>query len=327
MSGSSASEIVRRARGVMRRVRSLWERLLHGAAERVRRTGNSARLAGGPRPFAFLHVPKSAGSSVTTSLREALDGHTWGEFLFDPAWMGPYRDAERPESAQGRVLESRAHLASVDAVAGHLTLDTLLSRFAIDDVATVVREPRCRLLSHYEFWRNLDDDARAADIPWTSSHSARTLDFADWLLDESIAYQSDNTLIRQLVDDPVIPDNEFIPNDQLARLARIASARIRQLGFVGLVESGDAVFDRLGEFVGAPLRHHRINVTEREPSLGVDLEAIFERAVPALAARTAGDALVWQAAARRVGVADPDVLAESAWMHRVGATVRNDAAG
>ncbi len=280
----------------------------------------------GVRPFAFLHVPKSAGSSITAALREALPGHRWSDAVFDPVWMGPYRHAPRPVAQAHQVLERVEDLHDADAVAGHLALDTLLTRFAPGDIATVVREPRCRLLSHYEFWRGLPADARAAEQPWESSHGAMTQDFAEWLADEAIAYQTDNTLIRQLVDDPAIPELAFIPNAELNRLARLATAQLRRLGWVGVVELGDATWASLGEFVGAPLSPRRINVTERDPRRPVDLDAVFGRAAPLLASRTAGDAIVWEAAARRAGADNPAVLADASWMRRLGATVRTEAA-
>ncbi len=325
-------ELAVTARAALKRARSVGGRVTELVQDRLadRRSANhggsnqaDASTEGGVRPFAFLHVPKSAGSSVVASLRTGLADHRWSDHVFDPTWMGPYRNDERPAGLRHQVLEDRADLQGVDAVAGHFTLATLQTRFDLGDIATVVREPRCRLLSHYEYWRGLTDEARTAELPWQSSTSAVHLDFADWLLDESIAYQTDNVLIRLLVDDPAIPDNSFIPNEALARVARIASTKIRRLGFVGLVEQGDGAFDGLGAFVGVPLERQRLNVTRRASSLPVDIDAVFERAVPALAARTAGDALVWSEAARRVGVADPDVVAQAAWMRRLGEMVRN----
>ena len=314
-------------RGVVSAVRSVQttsDRVAREAGRRIRRFRSAENPRDGSEPFAFLHVPKAAGSSIVASLRDALDDHTWGDQVFDPAWMGPYRHHARPPALARQVLESVDELIDIDAVAGHLTLPTLLTRFELGDIATVVREPRCRLLSHYEYWRGLDAEARDRELPWASSRSAATLDFAEWLADESIAYQSDNTLIRQLVDDPAIPENRFIANDDLARLAKLAGRCIDQLGFVGLVEEGDAVFDRLGRFVGHRLERRRINVTNREPSRAVDLTAIFEHSTHVLASRTAGDALVWRAAARRVGIANPEVLAEQSWMARLGVSVRNE---
>jgi hypothetical protein len=314
---------VNRGRQTIQRVAAATDRLGAMAAESSRFVRAKRHPRSPSSPFAFLHVPKSAGSSIVAALRESMTDHRWGDYVFDPAWMGPYRNEPRPPAVQHQVLESPEQLARVDAVAGHLKLDTLLRRFEYSDIATVVREPRCRLLSHYEYWRALDGDARDRELPWASSRSALTLDFADWLMDESIAYQSDNTLIRQLVEDDAIPDNEFIPNDQLRRLARIAVARVRKLGWVGLVELGDATWDSLSAFVGAPLHQRRINITAHDRDLAIDLDRLFSRAVPALAARTGGDSIVWHAAALRVGVANPAVHADEAWMRRLGHTVQS----
>ena len=314
---SRASAAVQRSKHFVRRAQSAADRVAATAQQQKRRRPE----AGGASPIAFLHVPKSAGSSVISSLRTALDDRRWSDYSYDPAWMGPYRTAERPPSLAHQVLENPADLADVDVVAGHFKLATLLTRFELGQVCTVLREPRARLLSHYEYWRGLSPEAQAAELPWQSSRSARELDFADWLLDESIAYQTDNTLIRQLVDDPAIPDNQFIANGDLARLARQAVRTLRRFGFVGLVEQGDVVFDGLGTFVGASLERERINVTPPVNHLDVDPRGLFDRCIPGLAARTAGDAIVWKAAAQMVGVRDADVVAESSWMRRVWATL------
>ena len=167
--------------------------------------------------------------------------------------MGPYRDHPRPPALRHQVLESPEQLDAFDAVAGHLTLDTMRHRFDDGDIATVLREPRCRSSApHYEYWRTLDDEARESELPVEGSRSATTLGFDEWLLDESIAYQSDNTLIRQLVTDDAIPPNSFIPNDQIRRLARLGAARIRALGWVGLVELGDETWTSLGRLSEFP---------------------------------------------------------------------------
>jgi|GEM_PF-2042422 len=326
---SGVSALLDSAAPVVRRVRSVADRVASDVAARRRARSASTTITpvDGVRPFAFLHVPKSAGSSIVASLRDALDSHRWAPYGYDPAWFGPYRNSPRPAALDGQILEDHGDLAMFDAVAGHFTLPTLLTRFDSNDIATVLREPRCRLLSHYEYWRGLSDEMRVAERPWASSDSAIAQDFAEWLADESIAYQSDNTLIRQLVDDPAIPDNSFIANAEMSRLARRAVKQLRTLGFVGLVEQGGALFDGLGEFVGADLERRRINVTGRGGSGAADVDAIFERAIPALAARTAGDSLVWAGAARMLGIADPEVTAQVAWMRRVGAAVRAGAKG
>ena len=125
-----------------------------------------------------------------------------------------------------------------------------------------------------------------------------------------------------------IPAAGEIPHDRVNLLARKAIKRVRRLGWVGLVERGDQTWHSLSDRLGTTIRPQPINVTEVRPDRPADFEGVLsERSTILLAARTAGDALVWREIATLTGVENPDVLADVAWNRRLMVTMRNAATG
>jgi len=279
------------------------------------------------RRFALLHIPKSAGSALTAAVHAALADRVWDTHTFDESMLGPFRGVPTPEPLRSRILCDPSVLAEVEAAAGHFSLATLTAGFDEADIALLVREPRARLLSHYEYWRGLPVEVHEAHLPWTDSQSAVDASFEQWLSDPSVIHQTDNVLVRFLLaGDAGIPATGEIPHDRMNRLAGAAIKRVRRIGWVGLVELGDQTWQSLSDRVGAPIRPQAINVTEVRADRPVDLDGVLsERSTTLLAARTAGDALVWREIATLVGVENPDVLADVAWNRRLRVTARNAA--
>ena len=274
---------------------------------------------GASRRLGVLHIPKSAGSSVSAALEAALDDRSWSPYDFDRALFGPFRDQPVPPTEVARVIPDPTRLRDVDAASGHFALSTMLVGFDPADIVLLLREPRTRLLSHYEYWRGLPANLRDPDSTWSVTAHARELDFDRWLQDPRSAYQSDNVVIRTLLDGhDAIPDDDFIDPDDMAVLTAMAVRRAASLGWVDVVERGSAMWDGLADRIDRALERPRVNTTERRADLPTNLAAIFsEDAVEALHRRTTGDRMVWEAAARRRGVDDVDLLAERTWYRRL----------
>lgn len=274
---------------------------------------------GAARRLGVLHIPKSAGSSVSAALEAALPERTWSPYDFDPALFGPLRHEPIPPTEVPRVLPDPARLRDYDAASGHYALSTLLTGFDPADLVMLLREPRSRLLSHYEYWRGLPADLRDEASTWSVTAYARDLDFDEWLLDRRSAYQSDNVVLRTLLDGhSAIPDDDFIDPDDLAHLTAVALRRAASIGWVDVVERGAAMWDGLSVRIGRPLARPEINATERRTDLPTNVMAVFsDRAVEALHHRTVADRSIWDAAARRRGVGDVDLLAERTWYRRL----------
>ena len=278
---------------------------------------------GAARRIGVLHIPKSAGSSVSASLVEAMGDRSWSPYVFDPALFGPLRGESVPPTEVARVLPNPVRLRDYDAASGHYALSTMLAGFDPADIVMLLREPRTRLLSHYEYWRGLPVNLRDTNSTWSIIEYARELDFDEWLVDRRSAYQTDNVVLRTLLDGhPAIPEDDFIAPEQLAELTPFAVRAARSLGWVDVVERGSDMWAGLAARIDRPLERSSVNVTERRSDLPTDVAALFnDRAVEAMYRRTVADVAIWTATAVRRHVESPGLVAERAWTSRLRAVL------
>ena len=199
----------------------------------------------------------------------------------------------------------------------------MLVGFDPADIVMLLREPRSRLLSHYEYWRGLPANLRHADSTWSVTAHARELDFDEWLDDRRSAFQTDNVVLRtMLAGHALIPDDDFIDSADLAALTSAAMRRAASIGWVDVVERGPAMWDGLADRIDRPLERPQMNTTERRADLPTDVSAIFsDGAVESLHHRTAADRAIWATAARRRGLGEVNLLAERTWYRRLRSTL------
>jgi hypothetical protein len=118
---------------------------------------NTDRRRGDASPTCFLHVPKSAGSSVLAALEAALPPGSLAPGRFDPTTFCDFGDFEllRPELRAALAVDPHevGSLAQYRAISGHFSLATLLQVTDASSICTVLREPRARVLSLYMYWR------------------------------------------------------------------------------------------------------------------------------------------------------------------------------
>jgi hypothetical protein len=294
------------------------------AALRRDRPHASPGRYGERRPIAFLHVPKCGGTSLAVAVRAALPEHRWAPWTFDPDQFGPYADRELSDELRARTLPEPGALRAYDAAIGHFSLPSLLARFDAADVVTVLREPRCRLLSHHQYWRHLDHELDLAHDTWADINAlARELEFGDWLADPRVAYQTDNLFARMLVPDhPAVSTGAFIrPADAPAVLAA-AVAQLDRLGWVDVIERDDAMWDDLGRRLGVAVAAERENVTVARRDLPNPIDQLLGTvAAERLRQRTVIDRAIWRRVAERRGVVDADGLADVQWSRRVVAAL------
>lgn len=278
----------------------------------------------GRRPIAFLHVPKSAGTSLAIAVRQALPDHRWAPWVFDPDQFGPYADRELPAELAELTLPSPAAFSDFDAAIGHFSLPSLLAAFAPADVVAILREPRCRLLSHHQYWRNLDHEAAAKHDVWADVNAtADEHDFGDWLVDPRVAYQTDNLVARMLVPrHPAVQADGFIAPDDVAAVTVAALAEVDRLGWADVVERGSSTWSDLSDRLGATIapEHHNVTVERTGRPNPVD-QLLGAGAAANLRARTVVDRAIWLHVAARRGVDDPIGLADVEWSRRVAAAL------
>ena len=272
-----------------------------------------------PRKIAFLHIPKSAGSSVSIGLENlALANTAWG--LFDESVFGAFSDYDSlHEITRGRLV----HLPGAkinpewDAVSGHLSLPTIKRLFPHHRIFTVLREPRTRLISHWLFWRALKEGERASWGSWAPRLALADGPLKTFIQAREIAPQTDNILVRMLLGrHPMIPLEGYIDPSSDTRLLLAARKALRSIGFIGLTE--DKALDRkIGSFIGHPYELPRVNVTERHSGIRLDITEDFDaETMGSLLARCRLDRRLWLEAAAPL-FDDVEAIEESTFLNAI----------
>ena len=249
------------------------------------------------RPLVFLHIPKTAGIAISYALMVA-ENPPRVLFGFDRAFFGPFSDFESVPA------ENRAfiHLSpdtiprNEKLVRAHMALSTLRAAYQGARFMTVLREPICRLLSHYVFWRGFTEQQDRDWGGWAAYSGLARGRLEDFLADGRIACQIDNVAIRLLLwPHELIPQAGMIDPRHDAALIDQARIRLCGLDFVDAVEN--PFFDaNLSAWLGVPPARVRMNETQPlAPALRTRLDQEFSsRAQSLLAARSRLDLALWQ---------------------------------
>lgn len=266
------------------------------------------------RPLAFMHIPKTAGTSLVAALVQAIEPKTLVNGL-DGVLFGDFHGFASFQA------ELRAHIylspdampGDADLIAGHIGYASLRRRFPTAQLVTVLREPFSRILSHWLFWRGNTEEMLA---PWGSwadrvRHSYRPL--AQFLSMPMLACQIDNLAVRMLLSPhPLIPIDGFIDPRHDRQLLAGARDRLRRFSLVDVVEN-PKLGHRLQKWLRRPLSVERRNETGgipgplRRPLAG---ELTLE-AVDLLSARSRLDLELWRAVTqRRMRGRDVDLIRE-----------------
>jgi hypothetical protein len=277
-----------------------------GAAGNVRARPSDGQPASGP--LCFLHVPKSGGVSVHSALERAVSAATVSPKRQDASlFCCGFREVGLldPDVRMRIAVDADEldGLADFPFVSGHFSRSTLLRITEASSIATVLREPRARLLSQYAFWR-LSRDLR---VGWRAypalEYAERPLD--EFLSEPVVARATDNLVCRMLLDaDPRIPELDFIRHDDLDTLVSEAIRALETLGFVGILELGDSMWRGLSGFFGVSLTPVHLNTTaaKRENSNALSVNAeISTRTLDLIEARTAVDAIIYRHALAAAG--------------------------
>jgi 2-polyprenyl-3-methyl-5-hydroxy-6-metoxy-1,4-benzoquinol methylase len=258
------------------------------------------------RQAAYLHVAKCAGTSLTQALVHAAGSPSQPEARLDSCYtFGPHGRTELLADAQLMILdESLEERPGQHVFETHWSLRTLRRWFDLDDIATVLREPRMRLLSYVLFAHTRTQAQRRRWYPDDLGARMVQIPLVELLAWEQATRAIDNLVVRQVLwgDERIIGDR-FIDSNEAGQLADDASAQISQFGFAGVIEASDHAVNGLGEWLGTPLDvgHSNRTVDVTYPGLirsAGDLDAIQQL----LLDRTSSDQLVWANLAQRCGV-------------------------
>jgi len=267
-----------------------------------------------PPPLVFMHIPKTAGTSLVHALRAAVQprrevgGH-------DRCLFGPFTgfNTMDPQERAGIYERLEDMPADGDMVAGHISLSTLRAVYPAGRMMTVLRDPMSRLLSHWLFWRQQSDEALRPVGGWADYVRKSREPLADFLGDPSIAFQTDNLALRMLLwPHRLIAADAFIDPADDEALVWEATKRLHAFDFVDIVESGDLQAN-LAAWLGRDLPVARLNETSAvPPAFRTPLHREFTAAAhEALVARSRLDLRLWMSvAAMRLNGADAAALRE-----------------
>jgi hypothetical protein len=234
----------------------------------VRRAFGSGfqRCFASQRPLVFMHVPKSAGTALAAGLQAALLPNTVLAG-FDASLFGTFSDYSGIAEPIRRLihLPPAALPGDVQMVAGHFAFSGLRRAYRRGRFMTLLREPVCRLLSLWLFWRQHDDSMLAPWGRWGDHVRLSRQPLARFLRSPLVACQTDNQVLRQLLwPHPLIPDGGFIDPSHDRILVRQARQRLSRFGFVDAIEN-PGFSQRLEEWLGCPVPTERLNETSAIP--------------------------------------------------------------
>jgi hypothetical protein len=266
------------------------------------------RRSGGGCPRCFLHLPKSGGMSIHAALEAALAPGSLAPQRFDTSVFCDFNDFEllRPE-ARSQIAASPGEIQSLRryrAVSGHFSLPTLLQIAPASSIATVLREPRTRLLSLYLYWRTPDIGEPLA--PYRANEHARR-PLSEFLSEPRLAAAVDNQVCRMLLyGDPRLPELGFAAPSEIDAIASDAIDRLDRLGFTGVLELNESVWRGVGQLFGVKLVPIEVNVTGEPvrptaaPLAGQKL--LTADALDLIEQRSASDLIVYDHVLARAGL-------------------------
>lgn len=261
------------------------------------------REYGPGNPLVFSHIPKTAGTSLTAALVDALRP-TVSAHGMDQSLAGGYDrfDDFRAKSRDMMYLSPEELPADATLVAGHIGPATTLGRFPDADHVTFLRDPRVRVISQWMHCRALTEfdirhwgpGAEAFRAGWQPLHA--------YLEHRLVATNTDNTIARFLAwPHGAMPGNDFIAESDDDAVFAAALARLDRMAYVDLVENS-AFLDDFAVWLGRPLSGTRLNERAYIPKkmrLDFDVE-LSSRTRELLAHRTRIDLRLWQHVADRV---------------------------
>ena len=185
------------------------------------------------RVIVFLHVPKTAGTSLRDFMFEAIR----------PGLLAPERHRFPDEMTADEIVG----LSNYRAFAGHFDVIDLGKFPGPQAVFTVLRDPADMLVSLYDFWR-AHDPAFIEEHDLVGPRLARSQPFEEFVggVDPRIVPDLDNTLVRTFTGR--IRSND--PLDDPEALLAEAIARLESFAHVGHVTELERTFRWLGAELG-----------------------------------------------------------------------------
>ncbi len=187
--------------------------------------------ANAPGPWLFVHVPKTAGSSVYSILRTLLK---------PPELLKLHPNGESLHRIRALPLPHRARLK---VLYGHVDVQITRQVVPLQRCVTLLRDPVQRIVSYYAFVRHMDRGAH--------SDLARRTSITQWI-DALRLPETDNGMVRRFsgaLHDAAIG---ACTRQMLER----AKANLAQFAVVGLTDCFEEFYALLASRLGLPMRSY-----------------------------------------------------------------------
>jgi hypothetical protein len=254
------------------------------------------------KPLVFMHVPKSAGSSMIHGLVSALQPKFAMLSGFDVSLFGTSSNFVGCDQSVRKLIyvEGNEFPWGADFVAAHMSRSTLIRVFPDGQLVTIFREPVSRLLSLWVYWRALtDEQLKPWGAQWGECLRSSRRQLVEFLSEKTVACQTDNQIIRMLLwPHSLIPAGDFIEARHDMVLMQEAVSRLRECSYCDVLENPD-LESRCAKWICHPFALERKNETGRvsQPLRAQMTDELTSNAWSMLGARSRLDLFVWQAVA------------------------------
>jgi hypothetical protein len=220
-----------------------------------------------------MHIPKTSGVAITEGLARALT-NPFGRRLtkviygrpqiltgFDRSLHGGFDRFDTFEAAVQARFHPDVLPTGARVISGHFAYSTLKRSAPTACIFTILREPFCRLLSHWLYWRHFTEGELLPYGLWADRVREARRPLAEFLRSPTVACQTDNIVVRMLL----WPHN-LLPADGLINSAHdqelLAEARVRldELFHVDALENPNLAAGLEG-LIGRSIKYRRLNET------------------------------------------------------------------
>ena len=264
--------------------------------------------------WAFMHIPKTSGVAITEGLARALT-NPLGRRLTKAIYGRPQILTGFDRSLHGGFdrfdtfdasVRARLHLEDLPTgarvISGHFAFSTLRRSAPAARIFTILREPLCRLLSHWVYWRQYTEEELLPYGLWADRTREARRPLAEFLRSPTVACQTDNIVVRMLLwPHHLLPADGFIKSAHDGELITEARMRLDEMFHVDTFENPNLVGGLEG-LIGRSIEYRRVNET-RAPTheFYCDLdEHLTKEARELLTLRCRLDLHLWNHAITRV---------------------------
>ena len=211
-----------------------------------------------------------------------------------------------------------------ELIHGHYALPSLVAAYPGAHLVTIMREPRCRLISHFLFWRGHLDSEMTGWGGWADRMKLARGRLEDFLEKRSLVSQLDNLFTRFLLcPHPGIPEDSCIAPELHDSLYDQALVKLRRFGLIDIVENS-ALEQNVARWLGREF-HMEPRMSRPCGDFPVQLsDELTSDAVDRLRSLSAIDRRLWIHAAHGGYVPNPELLSDTIYATYVARQTSED---